>query len=253
MYTEKQFEQLEQEERELTEEAILFMLLLLSTTRNDLERELRDFYSKYGRDGVITYSEVRKWISQHNHQRRLTALLLSILERFTSLNEELTPQFKDFLTKVIKKESEFFDVKIEPEEILEKEWGVDESTWKKRLAADVALWGLLIANDIKQFIHRRALLDEVLSQLHTRFNSIEKILNKLAITESTAVGSFARQEIFRKLGITKYQFYAKADERTCESCGSLHEKIFPISAYEVGVTASPIHPRCRCWEVPITE
>ena len=60
-------------------------------------------------------------------------------------------------------------------------------------------------------------------------------------------------EIFKKLGINRYGFYSRVDERRCEYCGSLHGKTFPITAYEVGVTASPIHPRCRCWEVPITD
>ena len=87
--------------------------------------------------------------------------------------------------------------------------------------------------------------------LDKRFKSMESIIKTLGLSESTAVGSIARQRIFRELGITKYQFYTKADERTCETCGAMHGLIFPMSAYEVGVTASPVHPRCRCWEVPL--
>ena len=82
---------------------------------------------------------------------------------------------------------------------------------------------------------------------------MNSILNKLALTESTAVGSIARREIFKELGIKKYQFFTKPDERRCETCGAMHGLIFPISAYEIGVTASPLHPHCRCWEVPITD
>jgi SPP1 gp7 family putative phage head morphogenesis protein len=112
---------------------------------------------------------------------------------------------------------------------------------------------LYIANDIKRAIHQGKTIDQVLTQLDKRFKSINSILETLGISESTAVGSLSRQEIFKELGINKYQFYAKVDERTCETCGSMHGLVFPISAFEVGVTASPIHPRCRCWEVPILE
>jgi SPP1 gp7 family putative phage head morphogenesis protein len=107
--------------------------------------------------------------------------------------------------------------------------------------------------DIKQSFLKRKSIDDVLLKLDKRFTSMEYVLTTLGLSESTAVGSMARQMIFQQLGISKYQFYTKADERTCETCGSMHGLIFPISAYEVGVTASPLHPRCRCWEVPIVD
>ena len=86
MYTDEQFEQLEQEERTLTEEAILFMLYLLAETRSDIERELRSFYQEYGKDGVITYTDVRKWTNGKDHRRRLTVLLLFLADRFNELH-----------------------------------------------------------------------------------------------------------------------------------------------------------------------
>ena len=82
MYSEEQFTKLEQEERELTDEAIVIMLLILMQVKGDLEAELRNFYSKYGKDGVETYSEARKWISQQDHTRRLTALTLYLSGAF---------------------------------------------------------------------------------------------------------------------------------------------------------------------------
>jgi SPP1 gp7 family putative phage head morphogenesis protein len=161
--------------------------------------------------------------------------------------------FRKFLTEVVGKESTFFGIKVDVDKILTKKWGLDDLYWLERLEADVNLWKLTIAKDIKQMLHKGASLDDVLNQVDKRFKSIDKVLKKLGLTESTAVGSLSRSEIFKELGIAKYQFYTKADERTCEECGALHGTIFPISAFEVGVTASPIHPYCRCWEVPILE
>ena len=46
MFTEEQFVQLEQEERTLTDEAIVAMLLILTNTKGNLEKELREFYQK---------------------------------------------------------------------------------------------------------------------------------------------------------------------------------------------------------------
>lgn len=253
MYSEDKFIELEQEELEITSEALLAMFLIIASTKGNIEKELRAFYQKYGKDGVVTYAEARKWISEQDHQRRLTALLLYINGEFFTTLGALENHFRNFLTEVIGKESTFFGVKVDVDKLLNKPWGWDDLAWLDRLEADLNLWNATIAKDLKRAMHRGARLDDVLNQLEKRFGSIEKVLKKLGLSESTAIGSLSRHEIFKELGITKYQFFAKTDERTCEECGALHGHTFPISAFEVGVTASPIHPYCRCWEVPITE
>lgn len=244
---------MEQEERELTDEAIAMMLLILANTKGNIEKELRSFYQKYCKDGVVTWQEARKWIGEADHRRRITALLLFLSGEFNSTLEKLTPIFHDFLTDVVKKEMGFFNVDIDLEDVLFTVWGVDEATWLKRLEDDLELWAVYVGNDIKRSIMRRDDIEKVLKQLNKRFMSMKNIVEKLAMTESTAVGSIARREIFKELGIKKYRYYAREDERTCEVCGSLHGLEFPISSYEVGVNASPIHPWCRCWEVPIMD
>lgn len=253
MYTTEQFEQLEQEEREITDEAIVAMILALGVTKSNIKKELRQFYQKYGRDGVVTYAEARKWISGKDHRRRLTALLAMLSLEFSNLNYELAKHFDDFLREVIKKEGSFFKVELDIDDLIRTRWGVDDVSWITRLADDVELWNAYLGNDLKRSLLRRDNIDDVLELLDKRFMSMETIINKLGITESTAVGSLARQQAFKELGITKYQYYAREDERTCEQCGSLHGLVFPISAFQVGVTASPIHPHCRCWEVPIRD
>lgn len=253
MYSEQQFEQLEQEERVTIEEYLLVMFLLLDTTKGNLEKELRNFYQKYGKDGVVTYSEARKWISEQDHRRRLTALNLLVNDEFHSTLDKLKVEFKEMLKSTIDKEVDFFDTEIDVDKTLDTPWGVDETTWSERLENDVLLWIAYICADLKRSLLQRVDLTTVLERMDKRFKKFESALKTLGLTEGTALGSLARRTIFKTLGYDKYQFYAKADERTCEQCGSLHGLIFPMSAYEVGVTASPIHPRCRCWEVPIRD
>ncbi len=253
MYTDEQFEQLEQEERTLTEEAIILMILLLQTTKTNIEKELRSFYQQYGRDGVVTWQQARKWVSDKDHRRRLTALLILLTDEFDILHSKLNPKFDSFLTKVVNKELDFFNVNLDVEDILNYVWGVDEEVWFNRLANDVELWKLYVANDLKRSFMRQDNVEDVIKQLNKRFNSMENVIQKLAMTESTAVGSLTRREIFKEIGVKKYRYYAREDERTCEVCGSLHGLEFPISSYEIGVNASPMHPWCRCWEVPVME
>lgn len=251
MYSDEQFEQLEQEERVITDEAIAAMLLILATTRGNLEKELRSFYQKYGKDGVITYAEARKWVSERDHRRRLTVLSMFLTGEFATALLGMEAHFRKFLTEVIAKEELFFGVSVDVEKLLTRTWGIDDLYWLERLEADVNLWNKYILSDLKRAMHQGKSIDEVLSQLDDRFKSIDKVLKKLGLTESTAVGSMSRKDILRELGVEKYQFFTKPDERRCEVCGAMHGLIFPLSAFEVGVTASPLHPHCRCWEVPV--
>lgn len=251
IYTEEQFDQLEQEERFITDEEIALMLLILGETKSNLEKELRSFYQRYGKDGVVTYNEARKWVSEKDHRKRLTVLLLFVTDEFDKLFSKLTPKFQSMLNSVISKEGEFFDVDLDGYELTDRIWGVDDSNWLERLGDDIAIWSVYLANDIKQSLVKSRDIEQVLDLLDKRFVTIRSALYNLGLTESTAIGSMARRMAFKNLGVEKYQFYTREDERTCETCGSMHGLIFPMSAFEVGVTASPLHPRCRCWEVPI--
>ena len=250
IYDEQLLAELEKEENSLTEETLILLFLYLRSTRSDLEKELRQFYQKYGKDGVVTYSEARKWISGQNHQRRLTWLLVLLSTQFTSLFGNMRKDFNSMVENVIEKEFDFFGVELD---IPKLNWGVDDLTWLDRLADDVTMWEAYVANDIKRGMLAKKNIDDILETLNKRFLTMENITKRLAITETTAVGSIARKAAFKELGITKYQYFAREDERTCEQCGALHGLIFPISAYEVGNTASPIHSNCRCWEVPVMD
>lgn len=252
MYTDVQFEELEHEERILTEEAIILLLLALGVAQSEVKKEVYSFYQKYGKDGVVTYNDVRKWVSANNRQRRLTVLFGAISVSFGKLFTKLKPKMLSILVEIAQKETDFFDSKIDIDKVVSTKWGVDDTTWDIRLKDDVDLWNIYVATDLKRAFMRRDNIDDVIKQINKRFTTMEHIIQKLAMTESTAVGSLARREIFEALGIKKYRFYAREDERTCEICGSLHGLVFPVSSYEIGVNASPIHPWCRCWEVPIT-
>lgn len=251
MYTEEEFIELEQEEREITDEEIAIMLLLLDNIHGNLETELRAFYQKYGVDGVVTYAEAQKWVSERKRKRRLAVLALFITGEFISALAAMEQSFNKFLNEVANKEITFFGVKLDVEKVLEKRWGLDNKNWLQRLEDDVNLWNAQIIKEVKLSILRGENINTILKRLDKRFKSIGSVLTSLGLSESTAIGSLTRQQIFKELGITKYKFYTKVDERRCEECGSLHGKIFPMSSYEVGVNASPIHPRCRCWEVPV--
>lgn len=72
----------------------------------------------------------------------------------------------------------------------------------------------------------------------------------LIMTETAALSSAAQKECFRELGVEQYDFLGTLDGQTCEVCQDMDKRVFRMADFEVGVTAPPIHPRCRCCTAP---
>lgn len=250
MYTEEEIQRLRSEENELTEEELILLLATLYTTLSSLETVIRDFYSKYGSDGVVTFSEVKKWVSNQNHIKRMVYLNQLISDVFDVGFTDFEKAFISHLRNIVNLESKFYGVLLDADAILNTAWGVDKSTFIKRLAAHKKKWMGTINNDLKISILRQDSILDVLTKATKRGESMETILKRLWRTESNAISSISRQKIFKELGIKKYRFL-HLDGCQCEICSSMHRQVFPISEYEVGVTANPLHPNCWDTTVPV--
>jgi SPP1 gp7 family putative phage head morphogenesis protein len=252
-YTDEELEQLESEERAITDEAIAIILLILMNLKTNIENELRKFYQEYGKDGIVTYTEARKWVDSEDHRKRLFVLYLALNVHFMNAKVDIESEYRKFLEKVILKESDFFNLDLDVEKLLNKTWGNDDLNWLDRLQDDFEYYEAKLFKTVKDGFVRKMILEDVFDELEKVMKSFASKEEALAITESTTINSLARKEVMKAKGAKRYRFYAREDERTCEHCGSLHGLVFPIAQFEVGVTASPVHPRCRCWEVPIIE
>lgn len=254
--TDRDYEKFEEKQHNKTERAIHEAVALLSSGRKDIDRELSDFYRRYGTDGVVTYQEARKWAGKDDHRRRMVVLFLAIGKIISDTLNGIHGVLDSHLRKVIREEFKLHGVDLSDETIdnlIRMKWKNEygEANWSDRLNAYNDRWNTVLCNDVKTAFHTQNDLDDVEDDYDVRFKSMKNLLTVLFITETTAVGTLARQAVFKSMGISAYRFYARMDERTCEYCGGLHGRVFPMSAYEIGVTASPIHARCRCWEVPV--
>ena len=71
---------------------------------------------------------------------------------------------------------------------------------------------------------------------------------RLVLTESAEMAERASEEGYRELGVKEIEIVVALDERTCEVCGEMDGKHFPLDKAE-GLTP-PFHPNCRCTTVP---
>lgn len=252
MNEELELEQLEEEELSITESAIALMLLVLLDINEGITNDLRLFYQKYGKDGKVTLNEARKWVSNKDRRRRINKLFADVQGHFDKNSSTLRKYFRVFGEEVLVKESDYFGVEV-PEEAMTPKWGQDDLTWSDRLDDDIDIWVAQILVAIKLAFVKKEDIETIVKTIDKKFDSIAKATKRLALTESTAISSSARREIYKQLGIKAYDYYAKLDERTCDSCGGLHGLRFPMSMYEIGVTAPPIHGHCRCFTKPVRD
>lgn len=73
---------------------------------------------------------------------------------------------------------------------------------------------------------------------------------RLVRTECNYIAGQARMAAYKDAGIKKYMFHCLLELKTCQKCGELDGKIFPVSEQKVGVNMHPMHPHCRCMEGP---
>lgn len=78
----------------------------------------------------------------------------------------------------------------------------------------------------------------------------QNVTERLVQTESAFVASSSRKDSYAKLGIKEYNILSVLDLKTSELCREMDKKVFPLSAYEIGKTAPPFHPRCRTTTTP---
>ena len=250
MYTEKELEELKHKEDNLTDEELVALLAALHLTLSKLEDEIRLFYQKYGKDGVVTYNEVKKWVSSKNHTKRLIFLNNTIAELFDAGFGDFEKLFTNHLIDIVSRESQFFGVNVDITEILNTPWGDEGLTWLQRLANHKQRWTIQLSNDLKVSFLRRDSIVDVLKTVAGRGESMEKILRRLWRTEANAVSSITRKRIYEELGITKYRFL-HLDKCDCEKCSNMDRLVFPLSEYIVGITANPLHPNCRDITEPV--
>lgn len=253
MWTDAELEVLEEMQHEMSEEQFAVILLILMDCKDDVKNQILSFYEKYGTDGVVTYAASRKVVSPVNKRLRVAVLHDALDDIFDTHFFNIESKFKDSLIDIIQSEINFFETDVDIDEILRFKWGADELNWQTRLWEHHDKWLNMVKRDLKLAFLRGEDVTEVIGTLIDRFESAEKALKSLYVTEFNAVESEARRLVFKKLGIKTYQYYATLDERTCPTCGELHGLVFPMTAFEIGATAPPIHPNCRCFITPIVD
>ena len=134
--------------------------------------------------------------------------------------------------------------------LIKRPWAQDGKNFSDRLWVNKEKLVNNLHRELSQCIIRGETPQKAISRLAREMNVSRNQAGNLIMTESAAISSAAQRQCFQELDVERYQFDATLDSRTCDVCGGMDRKNFKMSEFEVGVTAPPIHPRCRCCTVP---
>ncbi len=75
-------------------------------------------------------------------------------------------------------------------------------------------------------------------------------VHRLVTTEFGHLQEKGTLEGYIESGVKEYEWISALENRTCEICGKLDGKIFPVKLAKVGINYPLIHPLCRCTTGP---
>ena len=137
------------------------------------------------------------------------------------------------------------------EKLLSKPWL--DSDFSRRIWADRDKLLRELETALSRSVVRGEPLQRVSKQFAERMGVSQSRAATLIHTESAHATAEASARGYQETGVHEYTFDASLDLKTCPVCGALDGMTFRTSERETGVNYPPVHPRCRCTTVPVTE
>ena len=132
-----------------------------------------------------------------------------------------------------------------------KSWAADEMTLYDRLSANKSKLSSSVKAMLVKGFKNEMSVDAVISEVAKTMGIGQNAAKRLVVTENTHFNSYSTYLAMKQAGYTQYQYFSRMTANTCEDCMSLHLAIFPIEAYEEGITAPSLHPHCICYIKPV--
>ncbi|HCT63874.1 MAG TPA: phage head morphogenesis protein [Lachnospiraceae bacterium] len=242
--------------------------ILSSEERKAFQMTLEE-YIKYGKQNALDGKWVKELESASDIYRmdRLRALQLQMRQQVEILEAKKVTGLTDTLGKVYEDGYYHTIYEIQKglgegmafatldtnkiEKVLSKPWAPDGSTFSQKI------WGtdrtnLLYQLDTKftQALIRGDNPNRIIKDVANTLNVSKSVASRLLMTESAYVASVSRLDGYKASDVEEFEYVATLDLKTSELCQRMDGQHFPMSEYQVGVNAPPLHPWCRSTTVP---
>lgn len=137
--------------------------------------------------------------------------------------------------------------------VINKPWAADGKNFSERI------WGnrQKLVNELNNTLTQNIILgkdpQKAIDEIARKMNTSKVNAGRLVMTEEAFFSSAAQKDCFSELDVEQFEIVATLDSHTSEICQDMDGKHFPMSQWEVGVTAPPFHVWCRSTTVPYFE
>lgn len=136
------------------------------------------------------------------------------------------------------------------DKVLTTPWATDEKNFSTRIWNNKGKLVNELHRELTQSLIRGDDPQKAINNLAKDLNTSKTNAGRLVMTETAAISSAAQNDCFKELDVEEFEIVATLDNHTSEICQHMDGQHFPLSQYEVGVTAPPFHVWCRSTTVP---
>lgn len=134
--------------------------------------------------------------------------------------------------------------------VLSRPWTADNLTFRDRCWTNKQDLVNSVNTQLTQMIIRGEAPDKAIAAISHQFKVGRDKAGRLIMTEAAAFSSAAQKDCYGELGVERFKVVATFDEDVCEICGAMDGEVFKMADYQIGLTAPPFHPWCRCCTCP---
>lgn len=244
---------------------------LSNRSRKEIEKQLKKYYGKAASKVISgfegTYNKVMLQVASG---KPVTPADLYKLSSYWEMQGQLRNELQKLgekqivaMTKVF--ELNYFEVyhsinidglsafntidKGAVEHLLNSVWVADGKTFSQRIWENTEKLVNTLNEELIHCVATGKKTSELKKVLQSRFNVAYSNADMIVRTELAHIQTEAAKQRYKDYGVEQVEIWADPDERTCEVCGKLHKKLYPVGAS----VPIPAHPRCRCCIVPVVE
>lgn len=167
------------------------------------------------------------------------------------LGKKFVEQYQQIYETTALKDNLFFGEmdKSAAQQMINQIWCADGKSWSQRVWGNTDKLQQALNDNLLDCLITGKKPSELRKKLMNDFDVSYRRADTVVKTEMAHIQTQAAQQRYKDYGITEVEVLVDADERTCDVCGKLEGKRFPIN----GKMPVPAHPRCRCCIIPVVE
>lgn len=205
-------------------------------------------------DGVsITPADLYKLDSYWKMQGKLRHELEKLGDKQVSIfHKYFSEQFMDIYNSIDIPDSGVAFSQINEEAVLQminEIWCADGQSWSNRVWKNTDKLQQALNDNLIACVVSGASTEQLKKQLVEQFDVAYNRADSIVRTEFAHIQTQASRKRYEDAGVQEVEVWADYDERRCDVCGKLHQKIYPVYAK----MPIPAHPRCRCCIIPVVD